>query len=281
MATEQANKMSTMWDIIPEEWRPLAMILIAVFGFMSRFIKFKAIFMFLKNMLNIRIGKDKNTRQFQIEIQELLLENILEKQEKENLKIVSIRRRTLSNQMIATDQSIATDIFLLKQSFAVTALEKNKTLDEPLDIERVKEQHLLYSELVINAFRRVSHEMRRMFKENGFHDLTGNEWEDYKKTKFENLEIINRNYIYEKYPDSMIIPLQDRLNYIDRHINADAYIRFSQSMNKARDIYVKGLSAIKMVKEEFKLEIKRMESKTLELHSNNIDDDKSKKLDLT
>ena len=97
MATEQANKMSTMWDIIPEEWRPLAMILIAVFGFMSRFIKFKAIFMFLKNMLNIRIGKDKNTRQFQIEIQELLLENILEKQEKENLKIVSIRRRTLSN----------------------------------------------------------------------------------------------------------------------------------------------------------------------------------------
>jgi len=84
------------------------------------------------------------------------------------------------------------------------------------DYIREQKEYLLYQETLSKSLILVQNEIRRSFKQNGFHEKSGNEFSSYIKTKSQTVLTIIKEYIMSRYPfENMILPLQDTFDEID------------------------------------------------------------------
>lgn len=87
-------------------------------------------------------------------------------------------------------------------------IEKNETL-----------QYRMFWGLINDAVNiRMKDEIRRSFKENGFHELGGNEFSSYVKNQSKNLVSIIKNHIINLYPigQSLSVSMESILDEIDK-----------------------------------------------------------------
>lgn len=85
------------------------------------------------------------------------------------------------------------------------------------DIQEENKQYLLYQECISNALLYAKDELRRSFKENGFHKMDSNDLKDYLRTKTQTLISIVRDYLRRNYPyHGMVVPLEERFKKVDQ-----------------------------------------------------------------
>jgi hypothetical protein len=85
-----------------------------------------------------------------------------------------------------------------------------------VDPIRKNKEITLYSEALKNALFQVKDEVRRSFKENGFHELKDSDFREYVKDKTRAIISIAKNYFINRYPhQGMQIGLSERFVKLD------------------------------------------------------------------
>lgn len=112
-----------------------------------------------------------------------------------------------------------------------------------IDSVRENKEYIIYQESLSNALFYAKDEIRRSFKENGFHTLDDSEFKTYMKDREQTLITIVRDYIKRTYPATgMIVPLPDRFKRMDgrnmfqiEEIIYDSYLKAKQIRNKIQE----------------------------------------------
>lgn len=170
----------------------------------------------------------------------------ISKREEYELRRESLDRSILKNQMNFAEHKLESILFNLTQDYRQQLVSvRNETVDR--DIEYT--QCALYEEIVRHSLDVVKDEVRRSFKENGFHELSGVEFQNYVKNKTTDLLNRARSYLIHRYPSNMIIPLDSRLDRLnvskmedicfDIYINAkDTRVRIQAEKEELKQTYI-------------------------------------------
>lgn len=128
---------------------------------------------------------------------------------------------------------------------------QNKTPDYVME----QKEYLLYQEGLHNALRLVVKEIKRSFKENGFHYKSGKEFADYVKEKSKELISIGKKYLMSCYPsENMIVSLKGLFDGLD---TADIEDKVFDIFINAKEIKIKSIQKINEIDEEFKENINK------------------------
>lgn len=120
------------------------------------------------------------------------------------------------------------------------------------DISLENKEMSWYKEALHNAFDDIKKEVRRSFKENGFHELSGKLFSEYAKNISRHLIDIGKAYMIDKYPSDMIVPIEERLDSLDENGIDD--IVFDVYMN-AKDVRIEAVAKAQKIDDDFKTEI--------------------------
>jgi hypothetical protein len=177
---------------------------------------------------------------------------VLSKGEQYNQNRNIIRDSILDNQMTFASHKIDSLFLGLVLSYSQDIIKARKDKDNP-DYLLENKEYLMYQEMLGNALALCKKEIRRSFKENGFHEKEGKEFNDYVKKQAETLISIGRTYIKEKYPShGMMVQIEDRFGRMDvREI--ESYV-MDVYMN-AKDIMIRADNDIKKLKDNFSNDI--------------------------
>lgn len=148
-------------------------------------------------------------------------------------------------------EALYTEFLINYKEDQVEFRHKNSITDYVME----RKEYFLYQEGLSNAFRLIGKELRRSFKENGFYDKSGKEFQDYVKEKSKELISMGKKYLMLCYPsEDMIVPLNYIFQKLDHAMIED--IAFDIYIN-AKDIKIKAIDKIKTIDEEFKNNINR------------------------
>lgn len=124
----------------------------------------------------------------------------------QDLKI--IRDEVLRDQMNYAEQKIIEISYFLTSSYREDII---KARNGNVDIVRENKEYLLYQEAIGNAMSQIKNTIRSAFKENGFYELSNQEFSDYVKGKTKLLISMGREYVRSRYPfENMIVPIEER-----------------------------------------------------------------------
>lgn len=148
--------------------------------------------------------------------------------------------RILRDQMTYAEHKIQEAKYFLLQSYQ-TDIEYFRHGDP--DLIRENKEYIIYQETISNALENVKDEIRRSFRENGFHTLEDSEFKSYVKERIQTLITIVRDYLRRTYPTSgMIVPLSDRFKKLDTRgideieaIISDLYVNAKNVRSKIED----------------------------------------------
>ena len=140
----------------------------------------------------------------------LILFGIREKYEYQ-IRIIDIN--VLRQQMKFSEQKIQELVFFLSQSF----IDDIKLMCKDGDYEIRVREIALYCEALKNSVLSIKEELRRSFKENGFQELSENEFTHYVKDKTKLMITMVRSYLNQHYidNDSTIVHLRERFQNMD------------------------------------------------------------------
>jgi hypothetical protein len=178
----------------------------------------------------------------------LLIFGISEKYKKD---IDRIDRKILEKQMNYVEQKIETITLDLLRTYKE---DQMLIVDEKSNYstEIVDRDYINYKEALANAIDLAKKEIRRSFKENGFHTKDGKEFADYVKEKAVDLLAIARRYMMSSYCKNAFVPLEYRFKRFDERkfedLVFDVYI-------KAKEIKVDSENRITELENEFKIEM--------------------------
>jgi len=222
-------------------WQALIMILVAIiFTIISK--NFKAITGGMKSVLGLFTRNQRrtcgycallmlNTVSNALKQKKQITDNILDEQ----MKYVELKMEVL---IIGFLQSYRDD----QVKFRVKELAPDYILEN--------KEYLLYREGLQNAMNLVMREIKRSFKENGFHEKSGKEFSDYVKEKSAELISITKKYMMNSYPnENMIVPLKYRFEMLDCNVILD---NIFDVFTNAANIINNSESDIRMIDEEFK-----------------------------
>lgn len=149
-----------------------------------------------------------------------------------------IKRRRLENQILKDQMNFAEHkldsiLFTLLQDYRNHLKEKR---GDNIDYEKEHRETVLYEEIVRQSLEIIKDEIRRSFKENGFHEKGGVEFQNYVKNKSQDLLARGRGYMLHRYPSNgMTITVDERLDRLD--VGAMEDICFDIYVN-AKDVRV-------------------------------------------
>jgi hypothetical protein len=129
-----------------------------------------------------------------------------------------VKRRRLENQILKDQMNFAEHkldsiLFNLVQDYRNHLKEKR---GDVIDYEKEDREAALYEEIVKHSLETVKDEIRRSFKENGFHEKGGLEFQMYVKNKAQDLVARARSYMAHRYPRSgMAISFEERFDRLD------------------------------------------------------------------
>jgi len=124
-----------------------------------------------------------------------------------NTKISTILR----DQMNYVEHKLQEITFELENTYREDFLYFRKNVDNGME----SKEFILYQELLRNSLYETKDEIRRSFKENGFHTMNNNEFDEYIKERSKLLLTIAREHIQRSYPMNMIIPVIERFKRYD------------------------------------------------------------------
>jgi hypothetical protein len=112
-----------------------------------------------------------------------------------------------------SEQKIQELVFFLSQSF----IDDIKLMCKDGDYEIRVREIALYCEALKNSVLSIKEELRRSFKENGFQELSENEFTHYVKAKTKLMITMVRSYLNQHYidNDSTIVHLRERFQNMD------------------------------------------------------------------
>jgi len=122
-------------------------------------------------------------------------------------------------------------------------------------------QYRLYQGLLINSFCAIKDEFRRSFKENGFEEMSGQEFSHYVKNKVTLVVSIGRDPLFNLYPyEGMIVTVEERTKWLDSKINILEDICF-EIFVKAKEIKLEATKKVALLDREFSKEIDELISR--------------------
>lgn len=135
------------------------------------------------------------------------------KRDEFEIKRRKLENSILKNQMNFAEHRLDSIQFDLCQDYR-EHLRSKRT--ENFDIQEEHKESVLYEEIVKQSLSITLDEIRRSFKENGFHQLRGVEFQTYVKTKAQDLINRARSYLVMRYPSvGMIISVDERMGRLD------------------------------------------------------------------
>lgn len=168
----------------------------------------------------------------------------------------------LRNQMNFAEHKLESILFNLTEDYRQQLVSMRGN-----DIDRDTEyiQCALYEEVVRHSLNVAKDEIRRSFKENGFHELSGLEFQNYVKNKTTDLLNRSRSYLIHRYPHNMLISLDDRLNSLDAskmedicfdiYVNAkDTRIRVEKEKTTLQENYINEIYTLLGVDKDAKIQ---------------------------
>lgn len=162
--------------------------------------------------------------------------------EKTEFRIRKLESRILRDQVNFAKHKIDSMLFHISQDYR-EHLQNKRLPGSPIDVEREHKEDILHEEILKNALYTAMDEVQRSFMENGFHDLSGINFQNYVKNKSIQLLNIARSYFTHRYPPSgMIIPIDERLSRINierlEDICFDIYVNAKDVRNNTeQEIY--------------------------------------------
>lgn len=161
----------------------------------------------------------------------------------------TLQSKILRDQMTYTEHKIQEIKYLLLQTYQN---DINYFREGDPDLIRENKEYTIYQESLSNAMHLAKDEVRRSFKENGFHSLGSSEFKVYINEKYQTLITMVREYLRRTYPSSgMIVKLQDRFKRTDNkdilqieNIISDIYWNAKNTRNKIE-------SEMKILQENF------------------------------
>lgn len=157
--------------------------------------------------------------------------------------------RVLKDQMNAAEQKIIQFQLMLFQNY-ISDLNK---VEPKISSQEQEKQYSLYCETLKNAMYNVKDEIRRSFKENGFHELSGIEYSKYVKEKAVTLTSIAKTYMIDHYPRrGMAIELSHRFLKLDLRFIEDSVFEL---YNKSKKIVLDAQAKIDELDNQFKKDI--------------------------
>lgn len=149
-----------------------------------------------------------------------------------NRKIHSIENKILKDKMNQAEQKIATfqRIVFTKYSKAV----RDKGIGSE---DRQSKECNLYHARMAMALAIVKDELRRSFKENGFHELSETELNVYIRGQVEMIINIYQEYMVANYPRQMLVTMEEAQEVI-HDLTAEIKDLFEELYRKAKEIEV-------------------------------------------
>lgn len=203
-------------------------------------------------------NKKKFTRQ---EVLNILFDNTESYIHRMHTDIHDINKKRLEHQMVLGDQALDGFLSLLNDSFSKQMKDKEielKSQNVKIDSLRIIEQKQTYNvitKLILDSY--VRNELRRIFKNNGFHELDGEEWEQYKFAKFQSVINILLNKLTSEYPNTMYLPFSDYKAYILENNKRDMRNIFSEMMDTVKAKYLQSEELIAQIKSTTKEKIQQ------------------------
>jgi len=158
----------------------------------------------------------------------------------------------LRDQMTYVEHKMQELQFVLEQSFR----EDIQNLKKEENPNKENKEFILYHELISNALFVAKDEVRRSFKENGFHNMNDMEFSIYLKDRANTLNTIVKEYLSRNYPISgMIVPIDERLkrSQVRHGILIENLIRDVYS--NAKDIRTKIENELELLQKKFSEQI--------------------------
>ena len=168
----------------------------------------------------------------------------------------SLLNRILRDQMTFAEHKIQEAKYLLLQSYQNDI--EHFRVGEP-DLARENKEYIIYQECISNALESAKDEIRRSFKENGFHTMEDPALKAYLNERCAMIITLVRDYLRRTYPSTgMIVPIQDRFKRMDgRNINeivdliSDLYInakttrvKIEEEIKKQEDTFISEINAL-------------------------------------
>jgi len=182
----------------------------------------------------------------------ILAIGIIDKHNLHTQKLRSLYENKTILQMDIIDQMINKLVYEFKQSYTETANIVNSNLAIKFDGSHIHEQVLLYTHIIENVlYIEIKDNLRSMLKDATWSTLNYDDWESFKKEKFDQVLTTIKSRIQDEYPSSMAVPVIDRMSYFENTVKKNFYNVFSQSFDKIKETQIKYLDDESKNKKKF------------------------------
>lgn len=239
LMTTATNILLQIYMLIPT-WLLLIIILGLITLFFAYYLMNKSNIFNLKNRIeaektNCSEIKDKNNK-----LTRVLASGIIDKHDLHKQEIQTLYDNKMIYQIDVIDQMINRFIYELKHSYYETATELNSKLAIKYENDRIVEQTHLYVTMIENLFHgEIKDQLRIMLKDSTWVSLNYDDWELYKKQKFESILTAIKSRLQDEYPTSMVVPVSERMTYFETVVRKNFMNVFTQAFDKIKEAQLK------------------------------------------
>lgn len=116
-------------------------------------------------------------------------------------------------------------------------------------------QYRLYQGLLASTMMAIKDEFRRSFKENGFEEMSGQEFTHYVKSKLGIIVSLGRDHLFNLYPyEGMIVSAEQRMAWLETYMSKLEDVCF-EIFVKAKEIKIEAEKKVQLLDKEFSKEI--------------------------
>lgn len=177
---------------------------------------------------------------------------ILGKRERLGSQKDFILNRILKEQMNFVEQKILEMQGVFLNSYRT---QMHQLSDGEIPESEFNKQYRLYQGLMSTTMMAIKDEFRRSFKENGFEEMSGQEFTHFVKNKLGTIVSLGRDHLFNLYPyESMIIPVEKRIEWLDSYLSRLEDVCFEIYV-KAKEIKIEATKKVQSLDKEFSKEI--------------------------
>lgn len=146
---------------------------------------------------------------------------------------------TTTNKILRDQMNFAEHKLHIVKNLLVEMYRRNiKQYNNLHNIEEEKKEVILYKELISSGLRDVKDEIRRSYKDNGFHNLDSRSLDDYIKDRYDYIDSLFKSYLSYNYPNTMMIPLDEKLRIAEVEVVPEFKEIIKEIYVNAKDVRV-------------------------------------------
>lgn len=178
-------------------------------------------------------------------------------QTKVDRKICTIENKKLKDKMNYSEQRLLGLQSLIVQMYSQLVHSKGVSPGDlsglPLDVKESQECNLFEARLG-QLIHLIKDELRRSFKENGFHELSEIELSVYIQDQIKTILAMTDNYLGANYPRQMIISL-DEVKDVLHSLRHDVRDAIEDTYRRAKEVEIESEHKITMLETEYETDI--------------------------